>query len=122
MVLWLAGALAPAVGQVLSGGGYAAGSPSSIPGAPAQLCVAGWDREPPDLPCARLHGAYAVPGRAYRGVWRCPQPPRLGGRPLERDGAVEPPRFSPGLEAAIHDGNAALAGRHAGVVTWFGLM
>jgi serine/threonine-protein kinase RsbW len=34
--------------------------------------------------------------------------------------AVEPPRFSPGLEATIRDGAAALAGRHAGVVTWFG--
>lgn len=47
------------LGQVLSGGCHAAGSPPSLPGTPAQLCVAGWDREPPDLPCARLHGACA---------------------------------------------------------------
>ena len=47
------------LGQVLSGGRYAAGSSSSLPGAPAQLCVARWGREPPDLPCARLHRACA---------------------------------------------------------------
>ena len=34
--------------------------------------------------------------------------------------AAKPPQFPPGLEAAIRDGSAALAGRHADVVTWFG--
>jgi len=40
--------------------------------------------------------------------------------PWHGAGAGEPPRFSPGLEAAIRDGSAELADRHAGVVTWFG--
>jgi len=37
--------------------------------------------------------------------------------PWHGEGAAETPRFPPGLEAAILDGSAALAGRHAGVVT-----
>ena len=67
------------LGRVLSGGGYAAGSCASFPGAPALLWVAGWDREPPDLPCARLYGACApmhadVPSPLAVGGARVPRP------------------------------------------------
>ena len=79
-----------------------------------------FDADPGPL-CERGRGRVMVQSRAaHRGVRRCPQPPCLGRGPLPGAGAAGPPRFPPGLEAAIRDGSAALAGRHAGVVTWFG--
>ena len=76
------------LGQMLGVGGRIAGSVSSISGALAQLCVAGWARESPDLPCARLRGACA-PSHAD-----VPSPLAAGGAGVRRLGWIRCQRAS----------------------------